>query len=211
VVERPKNVHIKICGITCTADAINAVESGADAIGLVFYEQSPRAVSVSQARDIVQAVGPFVPVVGLFVNASKKEIEDVLQQVSLSILQFHGDETSSFCKQFHRPWIKALRMKPGVDMANAAQDYADASAILLDAYKEGVPGGTGETYAWNKTPANIKIPVIVAGGLNATNVTSAIKMVNPYAVDVSGGVESSPGKKDLQKMKAFVRAVRQLT
>ena len=207
--EKRKTSRIKICGITSVDDALNAAELGVDAIGLVFYAPSPRAISIATAREVVRAVGPFVTTVGLFVNADKHAIENVLQQVPLHVLQFHGDETALFCKQFHRPWIKALRMKPGVDMNNAVHDYVDADAVLLDSYKDGVPGGTGERFAWSEAPKNTRVPVIVAGGLNSGNVAEAINMMNPYAVDVSGGVESEPGKKDRKKMKSFVEAVRQ--
>lgn len=208
--ERRNISHIKVCGITSVADALNAVKLGVDAIGLVFYEPSPRAISIPVARNIVHAVGPFVTTVGLFVNADKCVIEETLRQVPLHVLQFHGDESPEFCKQFRRPWIKALRMKPGVNMQSAVLEYIEADAILFDSYKEGVPGGTGEKFAWSELPEKILPPIIVAGGLNAANVSAAIKMVAPYAVDVSGGVESEPGKKDLLKMKAFVDAVKNI-
>jgi len=187
VADRRKAAHIKICGITSVGDALSAVQLGVNAIGLVFYAPSPRAVSIRLARDIARATGPFVTTVGLFVNADKDAVEAVLQQVPLHVLQFHGDETPLFCKQFHRPWIKAVRMKPGIDIHNVAQLYADADAVLLDSYKEGVPGGTGEMFTWSEAPKNIKVPVIVAGGLNSGNVAAAINVMNPYAVDVSGG------------------------
>jgi phosphoribosylanthranilate isomerase len=199
--------YIKVCGITSVADALAVVGLGVNVIGLVFYASSPRAVSIPIARDIVRAVGPFVTTVGLFVNADKSDIETVLQQVSLQVLQFHGDETSSFCKQFNRPWIKALRVKQGFDVQVALQQYRDADAILLDSYKDGVPGGTGETLVWSDIPKNIDIPVILAGGLNPGNVEKAISILHPYAVDVSSGVEKEPGKKDKQKVKAFIEAV----
>ena len=205
--EPRKFSHIKVCGITNVADAMAAVELGVRVIGLVFYAPSPRAVSVSTARAIVDALGPFVTTVGLFVNADKQTVEAVLQQVPLQVLQFHGDEEPAFCQQFNRPWIKALRMKPGMDVANALQRYRDASAILLDSYKEGVPGGTGETFAWGALPDHLAVPVIVAGGLNADNVAAAISTMHPYAVDVSSGVEREPGKKDSQKIQAFIEAV----
>jgi phosphoribosylanthranilate isomerase len=208
VAERRKTSCIKVCGITRVADAIDAVELGVDAIGLVFYASSPRAISVPRARDIVRALGPFVTTVGLFVNADKHDIEEILQQVPLHILQFHGDEAASFCRQFHRPWIKALRMKPGIDIHDAVLQYAEADAVLLDSYKDGVPGGTGEKFVWSALPENIQMPIIVAGGLNPGNVATAIDIMRPYAVDVSGGVESEPGKKDRQKIQAFVQAVK---
>jgi len=209
VVVRHQIPRIKICGITNVADALQAAELGVDAIGLVFYAQSPRAISTIRAREVVHALGPFTTVVGLFVDADATEINAVLQQVPLQVLQFHGDEPAEFCKQFHRPWIKALRMKPGIDLLEAVNHFKEANGFLLDSYKAGVPGGTGEIFNWNEVPKKMSAPIIMAGGLNSGNVVEAIKTVRPYAVDVSGGVESEPGKKDLKKMKDFVEAVRQ--
>ena len=202
------STRIKICGITNVNDATNAIALGVDAIGLVFYASSPRAVSIVQAREIAQVVGPFVTVVGLFVDASANQVNEVLQHVSLHLLQFHGDESAEFCKQFHRPWIKALRMKAGIDLPKAVDPFKAANGILLDSYKAGVPGGTGETFNWSDVPKNLSLPVVLAGGLNADNVREAIQRVHPYAVDVSGGVESEPGKKDFKKMQTFVDRVR---
>lgn len=201
---------IKVCGITSVADALAVVELGVRVIGLVFYAPSPRAVSIATASDIARAVGPFVTTVGLFVNADESSVAEVLQQVPLHVLQFHGDESAAFCQQFKRPWIKALRVKAGVDLEETLQKYSAADAILLDSYKEGVPGGTGETFAWSDIPANFGVPLIVAGGLNPDNVSAAIRTLNPYAVDVSSGVEAQPGKKDMQKVKAFIDAVQRV-
>jgi len=200
--------RIKMCGFTNAADAMNAVALGVDAIGLVFYAPSPRAVSIAQARAIAQAVGPFVTVVGLLVDASTSQVNEILEHVSLHVLQFHGDETAAFCKQFHRPWIKALRMKPGMDLLQTASAFKEANALLLDSYKVGTPGGTGETFDWETIPGNLSLPIVLAGGLNADNVQDAIMQVHPYAVDVSGGVESESGIKDAQKMRDFVEAVK---
>lgn len=201
-------VRSKICGITRVEDALVAAEAGADAIGLVFYDRSPRAVSVQQARAIIAALPPFVTTVGLFVNASRCEIGEILDAVPLDLLQFHGDETSAQCEGHGRPYIKALRVRPGEDIAACCAEYNQASGILLDTYVPGVPGGTGEAFDWSLVPANLGKPVILAGGLTADNVRAAIAQVSPYAVDVSGGVEASKGVKDAEKIRAFIREVR---
>lgn len=201
-------VRSKICGITRIEDALAAVDAGADAIGLVFYAKSPRAVNVQQARAIIAALPPFVTTVGLFVNASRCELGEILDAVPLDLLQFHGDETPADCEGYHRPWIKALRVKAGDDIAASCKAYAGASGILLDTYVEGVPGGTGEAFDWSLVPKDLSKPIILAGGLSATNVAQAIAQVHPYAVDVSGGVEQSKGIKDHAKIRAFIQAVR---
>lgn len=201
-------VRSKICGITRVEDALIAAEAGADAIGLVFYDRSPRAVSVQQARAIIAALPPFVTTVGLFVNASRCEIGEILDAVPLDLLQFHGDETSAQCEGHGRPYIKALRVRPGEDIAACCAEYNQASGILLDTYVPGVPGGTGEAFDWSLVPADLGKPVILAGGLTADNVRAAIAQVSPYAVDVSGGVEASKGVKDAEKIRAFIREVR---
>lgn len=201
-------VRSKICGITRVEDALVAAEAGADAIGLVFYDRSPRAVSVQQARAIIAALPPFVTTVGLFVNASRCEIGEILNAVPLDLLQFHGDETSAQCEGHGRPYIKALRVRPGEDIAACCAEYNQASGILLDTYVPGVPGGTGEAFDWSLVPADLGKPVILAGGLTADNVRAAIAQVSPYAVDVSGGVEASKGVKDAEKIRAFIREVR---
>lgn len=202
-------VRVKICGITCVADAQQAVSAGADAIGLVFYAKSPRHVSVLQAAQIAQAVGPFVTVVGLFVDAAKQDVEQVLGAVNLHVLQFHGNESEDYCRQFQRPYMKALRMKPELDVGQAMAQYPSASAILLDAYRPGVPGGTGETFDWSRVPARSEIPVVLAGGLNPQNIQQAVASVDVYGVDVSGGVEASPGLKDANKVSAFIDRAQQ--
>jgi phosphoribosylanthranilate isomerase len=204
-VESPVNkIRVKICGITSVADAQTAVDAGADAIGLVFYGPSPRAVSIAQAREIAASVGPFVNVVGLFVNADESYVRDVLANVGLSLLQFHGDESREFCEQFGRPYMKAIRMRPDLDVTQIIREYPSASAILLDAYRPGVPGGTGETFDWQRIPTQSVRPIVLAGGLTPDNVASAIQATHIYGVDVSGGVESTPGKKDAQKVKQFI-------
>jgi phosphoribosylanthranilate isomerase len=201
-------VRSKICGITRIEDALAAAEAGADAIGLVFYAKSPRAVTAAQARDIIAALPPFVTSVGLFVNASRCELNEILEVVPLDLLQFHGDETPADCEGFHRPWIKALRVRPGDDLEAACKLYSGARGILLDTFVAGVPGGTGEAFDWSLVPARLSKPIILAGGLHAGNVGEAIARVKPYAVDVSGGVEAAKGIKDPAKVDAFMAAVR---
>ena len=199
-------VRSKICGITRIEDALAAAEAGADAIGLVFYAKSPRAVSVQQAREIIRALPPFVTTVGLFVNASRCELTEILEAVPLDLLQFHGDETPADCEGYNRPYIKALRVRPGDDLEAACKLYASASGILLDTYVAGVPGGTGEAFDWSLVPARLSKPIILAGGLSPANVAQAIARVQPWAVDVSGGVEQSKGIKDHARIRAFIDA-----
>nr|WP_172665326.1 phosphoribosylanthranilate isomerase [Pseudomonas oleovorans] len=201
-------VRSKICGITRIEDALAAVEAGADAIGLVFYGKSPRAVSIEQAAAIVQALPPFVTSVGLFVDMPRDELQQLLQRLPLDLLQFHGDESPADCEGHGRPYIKALRVRPGEDVSAAMAPYAGARGILLDTFVEGVPGGTGASFDWSLVPENAAKPIILAGGLDAGNVATAIRQVRPYAVDVSGGVEAGKGIKDAGKIRAFVRAVR---
>ncbi|NWB95413.1 phosphoribosylanthranilate isomerase [Pseudomonas gingeri] len=201
-------VRSKICGITRIEDALAAVEAGADAIGFVFYAKSPRAVTFQQARAIIAALPPFVTTVGLFVNASRCELGEILDAVPLDLLQFHGDETREQCEGYHRPYIKALRVKAGDDIAAACAAYPSASGILLDTYVEGIHGGTGAAFDWSLVPRGLSKPIILAGGLTADNVAEAIAQVKPYAVDVSGGVEQAKGIKDRTKIEAFMRAVR---
>jgi phosphoribosylanthranilate isomerase len=197
----------KICGITTVEDAQAAVAAGADAIGLVFHAKSPRHVTVEKAFEIVTSLPPFVDAVGLFVNTDPYEVNSVLSRVRLDLLQFHGDETAFYCQSFGRPYIKAIRVRHGVDLLQSAAEYASARALLLDTYQEGVAGGTGETFDWNLIPKNLPKPVILAGGLTPLNVGEAISRVQPYAVDVSGGVEREKGIKDADKIVAFMRGV----
>ncbi len=201
--------RVKVCGITSVNDALMAAHAGADAIGCVFYEPSPRYVSIETAADIARSVGPFVSTVGLFVDASESFIHSVLEAVPLQLLQFHGNETLEFCEQFNRPYIKAIRMRPDIDVLAEVNRYPSASAVLLDAYRKGVPGGTGETFDWDRVPKasgpTSFPPIILAGGLTPENVQSAIQQTQPYAVDVSGGVESEPGKKQAQKVISFIK------
>ena len=201
-------VRVKICGITRVEDALSAAAAGADAIGLVFYAKSPRAVDIEQARAILAALPPFVTTVGLFVDAERSELERILASVPLDLLQFHGDESVQQCEAFGRPYIKALRVKAGDDIAAQVARYPSAQGILLDAYVEGVPGGTGEAFDWSLIPQTLSKPLILAGGLRPDNVAEAVSRVRPYAVDVSGGVEASKGVKDVEKVGAFIRAAR---
>jgi phosphoribosylanthranilate isomerase len=201
-------VRSKICGITSVKDALVAAEAGADAIGLVFYPKSPRAVNIRQARTIMAALPPFVTTVGLFVNASRCELNETLDAVPLDMLQFHGDETPADCEGFHRPWYKALRVQAAHDIQIQAARYAGASAILLDTFVAGIPGGTGEVFDWSLIPADLPKPLILAGGLTPQNVQQAISQVRPFAVDVSGGVELRKGVKDAETVREFLRRVR---
>ena len=198
--------RVKICGITAPAAAAHAAAAGADAIGLVFYAASPRHLAdLGLAREIAEAAGPLVTAVGLFVDADPAAVEQILQRVPLGALQFHGGETENYCRVFHRPYLKALRMKPGADIAGLARSYPTAAGILLDAYRAGVPGGTGEVFNWEEIPRQLPRPLILAGGLTPANVARAIATVQPWAVDVSGGVESAPGIKDPLLVGDFIR------
>jgi phosphoribosylanthranilate isomerase len=198
---------VKICGITRVADAIAASEAGADALGLVFYSPSKRCVTPQRAAEIVAALPPLVTVVALFVDADAEEIHSTLQRVPVDCLQFHGDEPPQFCAQFDRPYLKALRMRPGIDVGAIAKGYHGARGLLLDSWQPGVPGGTGQTFDWSSIPARLPRPLVLAGGLDEHNVASAIAAVQPAAVDVSGGVESAPGIKDAARIRRFIAAV----
>jgi phosphoribosylanthranilate isomerase len=199
--------RVKICGITRVEDALSAVEQGADAIGLVFYPPSPRYVSASQAAEIAQVLPAFVTVVGLFVDALSADIEAVLSKVPIDLIQFHGNETPEQCRRYEKPYIKAIRVKTDTNLIQYQSDFSDAKALLLDTYTDGVPGGTGQVFDWNVIPKHMTKQLVLAGGLDANNVTQAIKLVKPYAVDVSGGVESAKGIKDAAKIAAFMRGV----
>jgi phosphoribosylanthranilate isomerase len=199
--------RVKICGITRPEDALEAAHAGADAIGLVFYGPSPRAVTPAQAVDIVKKLPPFVTVVGLFVNASREEIAETLAATRIDLLQFHGDETPEQCGGHGRPYIKAIRMRQEVDLQEQQRLFCDGAGLLLDTYEPGKPGGTGNTFDWDRIPADLAPGAVLAGGLDALNVEQAIRQVRPYAVDVSGGVERDKGIKDREKIEAFMRGV----
>lgn len=205
---RITRTRIKICGLTREQDVMAVANTGADALGLVFYEKSPRHVGVEQAARLASAVPPFLTVVGLFVNPSVDYVREVLAKVALDVLQFHGEETPEFCGQFGRPYLKAIRVRAGVDLLQCASRYAGAQGLLLDAFVEGTQGGTGEAFDWALIPHDLPLPVILSGGLNAGNVAAAIGQVRPYAVDVSSGVEEKKGIKDAAKIAAFINEVR---
>ncbi|MFK5947206.1 MAG: phosphoribosylanthranilate isomerase [Methylococcales bacterium] len=201
--------RIKICGFTRVQDAVDAANLGVDAIGLVFYPPSPRNISVDKAIDIVKALPAFVTVVALFVDESAEQIRDVLSKVAIDCIQFHGDESVEQCRLYNKPYIKAIRMKPELDVKALAQNYYDASAILLDAYHPGVQGGSGSQFDWDVIPADCSLPIILAGGLDVENAKLAVTTVKPYALDVSSGVERGKGIKDVAKMAAFIQAIKE--
>lgn len=194
--------RVKICGLTRAEDVDAAVAAGADALGFVLWPGSQRAIDVERLAQLAARVPAFVTRVGLFVDQSPEVIHRC--EAHLDLVQYHGDETPALCALGQRPWIKALRMREGLDLQAAASAYEAARGLLLDAYKPGVPGGTGDTFDWSRIPATLAKPVILAGGLTATNVGEAIRAVRPYAVDVSGGVEHSRGIKEPTRIRAFI-------
>jgi len=196
---------VKICGFTEAENAREAAIAGVDAVGLVFYDKSPRNVDILRAQEIIEALPPFVNRVGLFVNANPSFVDEVLCEVSLDTLQFHGDESLLDCSQYQMPFIKSLRVKPETNVFQVADEFSSASAILLDSFNPSAYGGTGEAFDWSLACVDISLPIILAGGLNETNVSVAISQVKPYAVDASSGVESAPGVKDIDKIVAFIR------
>mgnify|MGYP006090718797 FL=1 len=198
-------MKIKICGFTQAQNARDASLLGIDAIGLVFYDKSPRYVEIERALEIVQALPPFINRVGLFVNADSYFIDEVLCEVPLDTLQFHGDETPQECQQYGLPFMKALRVNEQTNIPKLAQDYHQANGLLLDAYNSTTYGGTGESFDWSLAKVELDLPIILAGGLNSETVGKAIQQVSPYAVDVSSGVESSKGIKDIQKIQQFIQ------
>ena len=200
--------QVKICGVTNMADALAAAEAGADMIGLNFYEKSPRYLSLATAAEISRALPPFVLRVGVFVNPEESQVVEAIAACGLNLLQFHGDEDSDFCTQFGLMSVKALRVRDAESLA--ALEHFHTDAFLLDAYSKSGLGGTGEKFNWDLAVAAQKCgkPIFLAGGLTPENVADAVKKVNPFAVDVSSGVESAPGKKDAAKVRAFIAAVR---
>jgi len=198
---------VKICGITRPGDGVDAAKAGADAIGLVFYPKSPRYLSVERAVEIRDALPPFVQTVALFVNPDPAQVAQVLGRVKPGLLQFHGEETPEFCGQFGVPFVKACRIKPGVDALQYLQPFSRAAAWLVDSF---VPeyGGVGESFDWSLVPRGAARPLILSGGLDQRNVATAIRAVHPWGVDVSSGVESAKGIKDAAKMTAFVAEAR---
>lgn len=202
------NARVKICGITRVEDALAVARLGAHAIGLVFYAGSPRVVTPEQARIIIDALPPFVMTVGLFVNADAAAIRRVLDEAPVQLLQFHGDETPEFCGAFALPYLRAVRVRAETDLLQYAQEFRAAKGLLLDAWVEGARGGTGTVFDWSLIPGDLPVPVILSGGLNPDNVEQAVRHVRPWAVDVSSGVESAKGIKDVGKMEAFMTGVR---
>ncbi len=205
--ESVARTRVKICGITRPEDGLRAASLGADAIGLVFYTKSPRAVDVAQAQAILATLPAFVTTVGLFVDAPPEDVNAVLDALPLDLLQFHGNEPPAYCRAFRRPYLKALAMRPGCDLAAAAEEYADARALLVDAYHPEVPGGTGMRFDWDRLPARLSRPLVLAGGLDPNNIADAIRTVRPWGVDVSSGVEAAKGIKSIEKMAAFMRGI----
>lgn len=203
---RPRT-RIKICGLTREQDVEAAVAAGADALGFVFYPPSPRFVELDRAAALMARVPPFVTIVGLFVNAAPEVVGTALARLPIQLLQFHGDETEADCQRFHRPYLKAARMRPGFDLLNYAASFPGAAGLLLDAFVEGYGGG-GEAFDWNLIPTGLGKPLVLSGGLNPANVEEAVARVRPWAVDVSSGVEAAKGIKDPAKISAFVAGVR---
>lgn len=200
--------RIKICGLKDPAHARLAAEEGADAIGLVFYPPSPRYVEPDQAAVVAQALPAYVSAVGLFVDPAPEEVRRVMARVPLDVLQFQGAESPEFCASFGRPWVRAVRMEEGVDLVECAKRFHGAKALLLDAHVAGIPGGTGVAFDWKAIPRHLPVPIILSGGLSPENVARAVREVQPWAVDVSSGVESGRGTKDPRKIVEFIRSVR---
>ena len=202
-----RRTRVKICGITRPEHARAAAGAGADAIGLVFYEPSPRCVSRDRARAVCEALPPLVSVVGVFVNPEPREIEAAVEGLPVDLLQFHGEEPPELCAEAGRPYVKAVRVRGRDDIVEAGTRYTDARALLLDAHHDALWGGTGSRFDWNVVPDDVGRPIVLAGGLTPENVADAIRLVRPFAVDVSGGVESAPGEKDARSMERFMKEV----
>ncbi len=202
-----RRTRVKICGITRPEQARAAAGAGADAIGLMFYEPSPRFVTRARAAAVCAVLPPLVSIVGVFVNPEPREVEAVVEGLPVDLLQFHGEEPPELCAGTGRPYVKAVRVRTRDDIVEAAARYADARALLLDAYHDALWGGTGRRFDWNVVPGDAGHPIILAGGLTPENVADAIRFVRPFAVDVSGGVESAPGEKDPESMERFMKEV----
>lgn len=199
--------RVKICGITRPQDAQAVAAAGADSIGLVFYQKSSRNVSIQQALKIVAGLPPFIAVTGLFLDANRAFIREVIEQLPLTLLQFHGDESPADCRGYGLPYLKAIGMQENTQVKAYAENYADSAGFLLDSHAQGAAGGTGETFNWNQFPQDLEQRAILAGGLNPDNIAAAIEAANPWGVDLSSGVESSPGIKDVAKIEALMKEV----
>ncbi len=197
----------KICGLTNLEDALSAVYAGADALGFNFYRPSPRYISPEDAAQIIARLPAFVSIVGLFVNHPAQQVALIAGQTKLDLLQFHGDESGDFCRQFERPYIKAVGVTEETPLDALFDEFADARALLFDTHDPKLKGGTGRTFNWDLALGDFPLPVILAGGLNPENVRQAIKQVKPFAVDVSGGVEKAKGIKDASLIQAFINEV----
>lgn len=204
----PHRTRIKVCGFTRVDDALAAAEAGVDAIGLVFYPPSPRHVTSEQAAVIVRALPAFVTTVALFVDADPAEVRATREQVGFDLAQYHGDETPETCAAAAVPFIKALRVRPGLDLLHCSKVFREARGLLLDAFQPGVPGGTGQRFDWSLIPSDLSLPLILSGGLDPDNVGEAVRRVRPYAVDVSSGVEREKGIKCADLVRQFVKGVR---
>ena len=204
----PLRTHVKICGITKTEDALAAVNYGADALGFVFYDESPRFLDIKSAVNIFNEIPPFINKVALFVNADTDYIHAALDELSIDILQFHGDEDEAFCSSFHKPYLKAIRMRDTTNLNQVVDMYGSASGLLLDAFDSSQYGGTGQTFNWDLVPKQCDLPIVLAGGLNVHNVYDAITNTDSFAVDISSGVEKSKGVKDHQLIKQFMHEVK---
>ena len=202
-----RRTRVKICGITRPEHARAAAGAGADAIGLMFYEPSPRYVTPIRAREVCAALPPLVSVVGVFVNPEPRDIEAVVEDVPFDLIQFHGEESPELCARAGKPYVKAVRVRTRDDIVEAEARYSDARALLLDAHHDTLWGGTGSRFDWDLVPDDVRRPVVLAGGLTPENVAAAIRRVRPFAVDVSGGVESAPGEKDARSMERFMKEV----
>ena len=202
-----RRTRVKICGITRPEHARAAADVGTDAIGLMFYEPSPRYVTRERAREVCAALPPLISVVGVFVNPEPREVEVVVEDLPIDMLQFHGDEPPDLCAKAGKPYLKAVRVRTRDDIVRASARYSDARALLLDAHHDALWGGTGTQFDWNMVPDDVNHPIVLAGGLTPENVADAIRLVRPFAVDVSGGVESAPGVKDARSMEQFLKEV----
>ncbi|HVW65134.1 MAG TPA: phosphoribosylanthranilate isomerase [Nitrosospira sp.] len=200
-------IPVKICGITRVEDAQAAIRLGASAIGFVFWKRSPRYISPDKAREIISLLPAFITAVGVYVDPDRDWVIETSSRAGLNLLQFHGGEPPHFCRQFSLPYIKAVRVKQGVDLIQYAARHSGAKGLLLDTFVEGEPGGTGQEFDWSLVPRDVSLPLILSGGLRPENVARAIRQIQPWAVDVSSGVEASKGIKDADKIAAFMRGV----